>query len=310
MFRKNCKIENDMKLDQLLSLSHDKEKEPIATGFQHLDHITGGLRIGQLCTIAARPGMGKTEFAISLLRNIGVIQKVPTTFISLEQNELEIMRRLKASITGSWEIMPNKEITPPMDVIKEMEKIGFHMSRKQNTEQVAMQMMKDAPVWIEYDLGVSMNELISRMERLHQENQVRVVIIDSLHWIKFANKYNNQSQALVKLYQAANRLKMAVILTSRLDRSVETRSGVKRPQLSDLRAWSQIETYSSIVMFIYRPEYYRFETFEDNTPSKNMADIMVEKNSFGGVGYVRMHFDNHASFREIAYEDDDEKNHL
>lgn len=281
-----------MKLNRIMGLTPSKEYEPITTGFRQLDHITGGLRIGQICTIAARPGMGKTEFAVSLLRNIGVVQKVPTAYLSLELDELEIARRLKASITGCQEM-------PSMDVVKEMEKIGLYLNGVQNIKQTTVQMMKEAPVWIEHDLGVSMNEIVSRMERLHQDNQVRVVIIDSMHWIKFADNYVEQSQALMKLYQAADRLKLAVILTSRLDHSVETRPGTKRPELRDLRDWSQIETYSSMVMFIYRPEYYCFEKFEDNTPSRNMADIMVEKNSFGGVGYVRMHFDNHVSFREL-----------
>lgn len=281
-----------MKLNRIMGFTPNKEYEPITTGFQQLDHITGGLRIGQICTIAARPGMGKTEFAVSLLRNIGVVQKVPTAYLSLELDELEIARRLKASITGCQEM-------PSMDVVKEMGKIGLYLNGVRNIKQTTVQMMKEAPVWIEHDLGVSMNEIVSRMERLHQDNQVRVVIIDSMHWIKFADNYVEQSQALMKLYQAADRLQLAVILTSRLDHSVESRPGTKRPELRDLRDWNQIETYSSMVMFIYRPEYYCFETFEDNTPSKNMADIMVEKNSFGGVGYVRMHFDNHVSFREL-----------
>ena len=60
-----------------------------------------------------------------------------------------------------------------------------------------------------------------------------------------------------------------------------------------------------MVMFVYRPEYYYFDTFEDMTPSENMADIMVGKNIFGGTGDVRMYFDNHASFREIPYNDND-----
>ena len=76
----------------ILNLSPNKECEPIATGFQHLDHLTGRLRTGQLCTIAAPFRMDKTAFAVSLLRNIGVIQKVPTAYFSLELSELEIMR--------------------------------------------------------------------------------------------------------------------------------------------------------------------------------------------------------------------------
>ena len=316
-----------MKLNRIMGLTPGKECESIATGFHNLDRITGGLRIGQLCTIAARPGMGKTEFAVSLLRNIGVVQKVPTAYLSLELNELEIARRLRASITGGWPPMPYEEIRPHtdflqdqenakrlMDFIKEMDRLGFHLKRSQNVEQAgtqnveseAMQMMKEAPVWIEHDSGVSMNEIVSRMERLHQENQVRVVIVDSLHWMKSPDNYLEQSQALMRLRQAAERLKMTVVLTSGLARSVEARGGVKHPQLGDLNGWSQIDTFSSMVMFIYRPEYYRLETFEDGSPSENMADIMVVKNSFGHTGTVRMHFYNQASFGEISYEDDGE----
>lgn len=84
-----------MKLNRLMDFTTHKECESVATGFQHLDHLTGGLRIGQLCTVAARPGVGKTAFAVSLLRNIGVVQKVPTAYFSLELSELEIIKRLR-----------------------------------------------------------------------------------------------------------------------------------------------------------------------------------------------------------------------
>lgn len=302
-----------MKLNRILGITPSKEYESIATGFHKLDLITGGLRIGQLCTIAARLGMGKTQFAVSLMRNIGVVQKVPTAYLSLELDELEIARRLKASITGSWYAIPYKETksfkeTPQlMDFIQEMEKQGFPLKRVQNAEQEAMQMMKEAPVWIEHDSGVGMNEIVSRMERLHQENHVRLVIIDSMQWIKFADMQIEQSQAsqtLMKLCQAAERLKMAVILTSGLSRPYEFRSGALRPELRDLRNRNQIETFSSMVMLIYRPDYYKLESFEDGSISENMADIMVVKNSFGHTGNVRMHSYNCAGFGEISYEDD------
>ena len=316
-----------MKLNRIMGLTPSKEFEPIATGFPKLDRITGGLRIGQLCTIAARPGMGKTQFAVSLLRNIGVVQKVPTAYLSLEWDELEIARRLKASVTGCWTPMPYDEIMPHtafsqdeektkrlMDFIKEMERLGFHTRGSQNAEQAgvqnveqsAIQMMKEAPVWIEHDSGVGMNEIVSRMERLHQENQVRLVIIDSMQWIKIPDNYVEQSQALMKLHQAAERLKMTVVLTSGLARSVETRGGDKRPQLADLSGWNQIETFSSTVMMIYRPDYYKIESFEDGSISENMAEIMVVKNSFGIIGDVRMPFYNRAGFGEISYENDDD----
>ena len=153
--------------------------------------------------------------------------------------------------------------------------------------------------------GVGMNEIVSRMERLHQDNHVRVVIIDSIQWVKFADNHTEQSQALMKLSQAAERLKMSVIFTSGLDRSVELRLGTMRPELRDLKNWGPIETFSSMVMLIYRPDYYKLESFEDGSVSENLADIMVAKNSFGHTGDVRMYFHNHASFSEITDEDND-----
>lgn len=123
-----------------------------------------------------------------------------------------------------------------------------------------------------------------------------------------------------------------VILTAGLDPLEEMREGCCRPRLTDLRGMGQIEVFSSMVMFVYHPDYYCFEifeddcdsydfemsengtthlyricdTFEDGTSAIDMADIMVEKNNFGGTGNVRMRFDNHAGFKEALFEKDDE----
>lgn len=283
-----------MKLNKIMGFTPGKESEAISTGFSGLDHIIGGLQIGQITTIAARPGMGKTAFAISLLRNIGVTQKVPSAYLSLEMNEYEVVKRLKASLRGSWNLVSEK--LSNSSAILELEKIGFVSD--DSMEQKRIQMMKDAPVWIEHDIAVSTNEVVSRMERLRQENDVRLVIIDSLQWIKLSNNYAEQSQALLKLYQAANRLQMAVVLTSTLSRSTEFPS-FHLPRLSDLKEWGQIETYSSLVMFLFRPEYYSIEYYDDGSHTEGLADIIVAKNSFGEIGSVRLRFADKASFMEI-----------
>lgn len=308
-----------MKSNQILTPSPGNECETVSTGFQHLDHITGGLRTGQLCTVAARPGVGKTALAVSLLRNIGVVQKVPTAYFSLESSELEIKERLKASITGRLESVPK----PSAEMMDVMNMIGF---RYRDIDQAAIQSIEEAPVWIEGDLEADIDEIVSRMEQLRQENQVRLVIIDSISLLMFGCSHVEQTQAIRKLYQTADRLKQAVILTSAISLPQEVSEECKRPRLSDLCNWERIGSFSSVVMFVHRPEYYYFEifeddcdtydfelsengithlyricdTFEDGTTAIDMADIMVEKNSFGGIGFVRMHFDNHAGFREIS----------
>lgn len=310
-----------MKLNQIMNLTPGKECEPIATGFQHLDHLAGGLRTGQLCTIAAPFRMDKTAFAVSLLRNIGVVQKVPTAYFSLEMNKEWIPRMLKASITGSWSPVP----TPPVEVMNVMRKIGFH---HQDMEQLSIQWIEEAPIWIEDDFEADLDEIVGRMEQLRQENQVRLVIIDSISLLMFGCNHVDQTQAIKKLHQTADRLKQAVILTSVVNLSQEVSGKCKRPRLSDLCNWERICPFSSVVMFVHRPEYYYFEifeddccspvfemtengtthlyrlcdTFEDGTPAIDMADIIVGKNIFGDTGFVRMHFDNHAGFREIPYQ--------
>lgn len=307
-----------MKLNQIMDLTSGKGSETVATGFQHLDHLTGGLRLGRLCTIASSSWEGKEAFAISLLRNIGVVQKVPTAYLSLELDELEIVDMLRASITGSWETVPE----PSVEVTNVMNGIGFHY---RNIEQEARQMMEEAPVWIEHDIEAGIDEIVNRIEQLHQENQVRVVIIDSLRSLMCSRNHIEQTLTVEKLYQTADRLKIAVILTSAVSRSLEKLEVCNRPRLSDLRDWGRIEFFSSMVIFIYRPEchhvkileddnqssvfemtengtthLYRIcDTFEDGTAAIDMADIMVEKNSFGGTGCVRMHFVHHTGFREI-----------
>ena len=301
-----------------MALPPDKECETVATGFQQLDHLTGGLRTGQICTVAARPGMGKTAFAVSLLRNIGVVQKVPTAYFSLESSEWEIKERLKASITGRLESGPK----PSEEMMDVMKKIRF---RYRDVDQEAIQSIEEAPVWIEDDLEADIDEIVRRMEQLRQESHVRLVIVDSISLLMLGRNQMEQTQAIKKLYQTAGRLKQAVILTSPENNSQEVSEGCKRPRLSDLCDRGRIGSFSSLVMFVYRPEYYYFEifeddcdsydfelsdngithlyricdTFEDGTTAIEMADIMVEKNTFGSTGDVRMHFDHHVSFREV-----------
>ena len=284
-----------------MGFTPNKESEPIATGFWELDNLTGGLPIGKLTTIAARPGMGKTWLSVSLLRNIGVIQDVPTAYLTLGCSEMEIVKRLKLSLEDTPEEDPDGLVMrrPPENVVREMEMAGFRYNTRQEETSDAYSMMKEAPIWIEHDLGVSVNEIVSRMERLHQENKVRVLFLDGWEWVRFTGNYTEQKQAAAQLCEAAERLKMAVVLTSTLNRSVETRGGSKRPELWDLNNSFGLETYSSIVLFVYRPEYYMIGCFDNGTPSSGLADIMVERNMYGATGTVRLRFIVDKGFDEI-----------
>lgn len=262
-----------MKLNRLMGFTPSKEFEPIPTGFINLDAVITGLPVGQLSIVGARPGLGRTAFAISLLRNIGVLHKVPSAFLSLQHTEQEVLSRLKASLDGCHD----REIVA---------------SEEPEEKKSVPQWMKEAPVWIEHAPAMTLNEIISRMERLSQENNVRVFFIDSLQWLIVSDDYAEQSNGLLLLYEAAHRLQAAVVLTTNMNRSVETRNGFKRPMLIDLpdKDLKKMDTFASLVMFIYRPEYYMIEIFEDGSPSWGSADVMVCKNANGRCGNARLQF--------------------
>ena len=171
-----------MKLNEIISQTTDDNSLVVPTSISRLDEITGGLHIGHICTIAARPAMGKTSFAVTVLKNVGIKNKVPTAFLSMENSERGIANRLVAAEFG-WESDSCPEGLSHDDAAKisMMQKIGFETNEQ--CKEKYIQLMKEAPVWIEYNLIMSMDEVVGRMERLKQEKNVSVIIIDGLDWI-------------------------------------------------------------------------------------------------------------------------------
>ena len=279
-----------MKLNEIISQTTDDNSLVIPTGISRLDEIIGGLHIGHICTIAARPAMGKTSFAVTVLKNVGIKNKVPTAFLSMENSERGIANRLVAAEFG-WERDSCPEGLSHDDAAKipMLQKIGF-----KTTEQCYLQQMKEAPVWIEYNLIMSMDEVVGRMERLKQENNVSVIIIDGLDWITYGTKLEDSESAMMKLAVAAERLHVAVLLTAGLTRDVEDRIA-NIPMMGDLRKEFYTATYSSIIMFIYRPEYYGIRE-DDAGDTKDRAYISIGKNNFGSVGSVSLRFTDHSRF--------------
>lgn len=274
-----------MKLNQIISSPSVGMRTPILTGFSDMDHYFTGLRAGEIFTIGGRPGLGKTAMALSLLGNIALNNKVPTVFFSLEQNHLVVADRLKRFIRRGFEVNG-------ADLV--------HDSIPRT-----LSMMAEAPLWIEHNAKMTMDEIIARMASHALENGVRLVVIDSLQWIYAPADSVGHAQDLLKLREAAERLQVAVVLTSNLDRACENRRCGYRPSLNDLSYgnWQNTDTYSSAVMLIYRPEYYFLETFFDDEPCRGKAEIMVVKNNFGGCGYFRLRYDDCDGFSDFYFDD-------
>ncbi len=291
-----------MKLNKILSSKYERP-QAIPTGIASLDRMIGGLHVGHVVTVGARPAMGKTAFVMSLVRNIGIINKVPTALLSLEHDEHNVAGRLWAAEFG-WNRTrrPSEQIVMESNMCKEQENavrmlqnIGFD-NPIQKKEDYA-RMMNEAPVWVEHAFVMTMDEVISRMERLKKENNVSVVVIDSLDLIISGAKNAEQEQAMMNLVQAAWRLKVAVLLTTNLNREVEYRVS-HIPSLSNLRGGYSTDTLTSVVMFLYRPDYYGIEEDEcGNTEGK--VQIFIAKNDFGETGLVRLNFVGRSRIEDI-----------
>jgi replicative DNA helicase len=287
-----------MKLNKLLSQAPKKESAVISTGIASLDSMTGGgLHIGQVSTIAARPAMGKTAFAMSIVRNVGILNKVPTAILSLEHAEDYVVERLFATEFGFGERTTSlPQVTEEMEnAVSLLQKDGFNP--EEVTQEEFIQKMKEAPVWIEHGVNLTVDEVIARAERMKKNDNIQVLIIEGLAWIIVGQTYTEREQSMLKINQLASRLNIAILITSELTRDVEHRPGNK-PMLSDLRGGFCAEVYSATVMFIYRPEYYGIQEDEYGS-TQDVADIIVAKNDYGNVGEVRLKFANRARFEDM-----------
>ena len=179
-----------MKLNKLLLQSKDLDAEIIPTGIASIDKIIGGLRVGHICTMAARPAMGKTALAMSIANNIGVLNNVPTVIISLDNDEGIVVKKLYAAEFGLTDadgfqealekcnsISVNKEDkTKPMpepekdksmeEAVSLFENSGFAIQRKSESKSTHLERceyvkkMKEAPLWIEHNLDFTVDEVI------------------------------------------------------------------------------------------------------------------------------------------------------
>jgi replicative DNA helicase len=250
----------------------------VPTGFSRLDRITSGWQKADLVIIAARPGMGKTAFVVSAMRNAAVDFKHPVAIFSLEMSSVQLVNRL---ISAEAEL--------------ESEKL-----KKGNLEQFEWAQLihktdrlSSAPIFIDDTPALSILELRAKCRRLKAEHNISLIIIDYLQLMK-GEPGGNREQEIASISRAlkgiAKELDVPVIALSQLSRGVETRGGDKRPQLSDLRESGSIEQDADIVMFLYRPEYYKITVDEDNNPTQGMAEVIVAKHRNGSLDTVKLKF--------------------
>ena len=255
----------------------------IPSGFDKLDELTSGWQPSDLIIIAARPSMGKTALTLSMARNIAVNSNIPVVFFSLEMSAVQLITRLISSETG---LSSNKLRTGKME--------------KHEWEQLnaKVKSLEDAPLYIDDTSALSILDLRAKARRLVSQYGIKIIIVDYLQLMTTANTHSggNREQEIStisrNLKALAKELDIPVIAISQLSRSVETRSGSKRPILSDLRDSGAIEQDADIVSFIYRPEYYKIDEWDDNekTPTDGQAELIIAKHRNGKSDNIRLKF--------------------
>jgi len=250
----------------------------VTTGFKELDKITNGWQSSDLIIIAARPGMGKTAFTLSLAANAAESGKGVGIF-SLEMANNQLVQRLISmeSMIPASRLREAKLTDDQWPVLaKSVEKLS------------------SMPIFIDDTPQINIFELRAKCRRLKQQHNIGLVVIDYLQLMSAGagNKRGNREQEISSISRAlkgmAKELDLPVIALSQLSRAVETRGGDKRPMLSDLRESGAIEQDADIVTFIYRPDYYDLADGEE--VSDNTAEIIISKHRNGSLGSVNLQF--------------------
>lgn len=243
----------------------------IMTGFTDLDSFLCGLRPGSLTIIAARPAMGKTAFAVNILSNVCIRNRIPAAMFSLEMTKAELGTR----------------------IVSAESKVSSSDLRTANISEAgwssifnSFETMNDAPLYIDDTAGISIETLSDRAKRYKKNHDIQLVVVDYLQIVTSNSKRAQTREQEVadvarNLKVLAKDIECPVIALAQLNRLVESRAE-KRPILSDLRESGSIEQDADNIMFIHRPGYY------DKNEKQDDAEIIIAKQRSGPTGTVHL----------------------
>ncbi len=263
------------RLDALNSETDDSMK-PIPTGIGDLDRMITGLNRSDLILLAARPGMGKTSFALNIARNAACKSKKTVAFFSLEMSKEQLASRLlstEALISGT-KLRTGK------------------LSEEEWSRLIpASDVLSKAELYLDDTPGITITEMKSRLRRLRN---IDLVVIDYLQLMGSGKRIDNRVQEISEITRnlkiLAKEMNVPVITLSQLSRASEQRTD-HRPQLSDLRDSGSIEQDADIVLFLYREGYYSDKS-ADTAPTADMnsGECIVAKNRHGEANAVKLHW--------------------
>ncbi|MGI6031212.1 MAG: replicative DNA helicase [Eubacteriales bacterium] len=255
--------------DILHKLSYDKEDVMgVPTGFRDLDSLIVGLNKSDLCLLAARPGMGKTSFALNIAQNVALRTGKSVAIFSLEMSKEQLVNRMLSSeaMVDSYKLR-----TGELD-----DEDWTKLAR-------AAGLLSTANIYLDDTSGINALEMKAKCRRI---KDLGMVVIDYLQLMQGSRHTDNRVAEVSEISRSlkimAKELNVPVICLSQLSRGPESRTD-KRPMLSDLRESGSIEQDADIVIFLYREDYY-----DKETEKRNVAECIVSKNRHGSTNKVEL----------------------
>lgn len=251
----------------------------IPCGIGDLDKMITGLNKSDLIILGARPGMGKTSFALNIVRNVAMNTGRTVCFFSLEMTRDQLAQRMLSSEAG---IKSEKLRTGELDD-KEWARLAQ-----------AGAALSEANIFFDETSAITVPEMKAKLRRMKPAPDL--VVIDYLGLMKSAKATENRVQEVSEITRnlkiMAKELKIPVIACAQLSRGTEAKGKSHKPALSDLRESGSIEQDADIVLFLYRETYYDSEkTDDEDRGDPNKAECIVAKNRHGEIGTVDLHWD-------------------
>lgn len=267
--------------DRLSKISNPDTKMDyigIPTGISLLDKIITGLNKSDLIILGARPGMGKTSFALNIATNVAVKRNKTVCFFSLEMTRDQLAQRvLSGEAAIKSEKMRTGELSP--EEWTRLAQAGEHISK--------------APIYFDETSGITVPEMKAKLRRM---KKVDLVIVDYLGLMQSATRKENRVQEVSDITRSlknmAKELNVPVIACAQLSRGTEVKGKSHKPALSDLRESGSIEQDADIVLFLYRDSYYSSENSDPETaPDEHKAECIVAKNRHGETATIELYWD-------------------
>lgn len=262
---KDTLVESFDRIDELQKSGGDLRG--VATGFQDVDRMLAGLQKSNLIILAARPGMGKTAFALNIAHNAAVVGKKKVGFFSLEMSKEELVDRLLVSQADidAWKLKTGR--LDQQDFLKLSDAMGV---------------LAEAEMFIDDTPGMSIYEMRTKARKLATEHNIDLLLVDYLQ-LAHGRTHDNRVQEVAEISQGlkniARELRVPVLALSQLSRAIESR-GEKSPQLSDLRESGSIEQDADVVMFLYHKD-------ED---IREQVSLKIAKHRNGALGEIELFF--------------------